>query len=327
MNKEPVYIYNKKTFEYEEVERKETPRSVKVMAFVLVSLLISLVYYYIYFDVMGMDDPRTAALMKENRELRERMDILGDELALREERLQDMKMRDNGVYRSLFGMEPISDEVRMAGFGGVDRYSRYDGNYSADLMKSVAEKTDILYSMASVQSESLDEISGISGGVFDLAAAMPAVSPVLTDGSCRLSSMFGRRRDPWTKIYRTHDGIDISGKAGTPIYATGDGVVSKIYNDAGGYGNYVMIDHGFGYRTRYAHLRSDCVEVGQKVKRGEKIGEMGNTGRSMGNHLHYEVIYMNRPVNPLNYFSLSVDSDIYLAMIQADSEELSDEKV
>lgn len=315
MSKRPVYKYDNETFEYKEVipKRRILKGILKGVAFAAAIFG----YYYIYTDVLHLESPETMFLRKNNEELQANMLILNSELQQRRQQLEELQLRDNKLYRPLFGMDEIPEDIRRAGYGGVDRYSEYSVYIAGNLMKSVASEIDGLYSMAYVQSRSLDEIHLSALKYDELAASMPTISPVVTDGSCRFSSSFGIRRDPWTGQSKRHDGIDISGKAETPIYATGDGIVEKVAFDIAGYGRYVIINHGFGYKTRYGHLHSAAVSEGQRVKRGEIIAGMGNTGgRSKGTHLHYEVIYKGRPVNPLNYFSMSMDSNLYRAMVE-----------
>ena len=164
--------------------------------------------------------------------------------------------------------------------------------------------------MAFIQSRSLDDIYELALRSDEMATAMPTISPVMTDGSCWYSSLYGTRVHPITGKKKTHDGVDIAGNMGTPIYATGDGVVERISYDMFGYGRYIMIDHGFGYKTRYG--------------KGDFIGTMGNTGRSTGPHLHYEIIYMGRTVNPLNYFNMKMDTVLYRYMVSGKGISYSD---
>jgi murein DD-endopeptidase MepM/ murein hydrolase activator NlpD len=164
----------------------------------------------------------------------------------------------------------------------------------------------------------LDEVSLLARRSEEMAQCIPSIPPVTTDkNKIRLVSRFGMRTDPFTKKPRFHHGIDLSSpKQGLPIYATGDGVVSKVAHDFMGYGNYIIVDHGFGYKTRYAHLKASLVYEGQLVKKGDHIAELGNTGRSKGPHLHYEVFYKNKTVNPLNYFNPDITPEEYSMMVK-----------
>jgi murein DD-endopeptidase MepM/ murein hydrolase activator NlpD len=180
---------------------------------------------------------------------------------------------------------------------------------------------DQLYKKAFIQSRSFDEVSQLAKNADEMALCVPAIPPVnIASKRIRFSSTFGYRPDPFNGAYRMHTGVDISGPVGEPIYSTGNGKVTEIGFDFFGYGNYIIIDHGFGYKTRYAHLKSSLITMGRSVKRGEQIAIMGNTGRSKGPHIHYEVIYRNRPVNPLNYYNRDIESDAFLALVSPASQ-------
>ena len=226
-------------------------------------------------------------------------------------------MRDDDIYRSLFGMNEIPQEVRNAGFGGVNRYAHYDDIDPHGVLKTTAVRIDVLLKKTYVQSKSFDEVAQLSRRAGEMASCIPAIPPMNPDTKkYRFSSSFGYRKDPFTGRSKRHTGVDFAMKPGFPIYATGDGVVESVKFELFGYGNQVVIDHGFGYKTRYAHLKSVGVGEGMKVKRGECIGLSGNSGRSSGPHLHYEVLYMGNHVNPANYFDLSITPEEYATMVQ-----------
>ena len=214
-------------------------------------------------------------------------------------------------------MHEIPAQVRNAGFGGVNRYSYLDGLDQGGLLKSTTVRMDVLTKKSYVQSKSFDEVAQLSKRAGDMASCIPAIPPINPDPSnYRLSSGFGYRVDPVYGRSARHTGVDFAMDSGNPIYSTGDGVVESVKFEFFGYGNHVVIDHGFGYKTRYAHLRNIGVVEGMKVKRGECIGESGNSGKSTGPHLHYEVIYKGSPVNPSNYYDLTITPEEYAAMVQ-----------
>ena len=232
--------------------------------------------------------------------------------------LEALELRDDDIYRSIFGMNEISSEVRNAGFGGVNRYGWLEEVDRDGLLRKTVIRLDVLTKKSYVQSKSFDEVALLSKRAGDMASCIPAIPPVSTDKSkYRLSSTFGYRTDPFTKKTKLHTGVDFAMKPGNPVYSTGDGVVESVSFEFFGYGNSIVIDHGFGYKTRYAHMKSISVVEGMSIKRGECIGETGNTGRSSGPHLHYEVIYKNRQVNPANYYDLDIAPSEYAAMVQA----------
>lgn len=227
-------------------------------------------------------------------------------------------MRDDDIYRSIFGMDEIPLEVRNAGFGGVNRYQRYDLIDNDGLLKKTAIRLDVLTKKTYVQSRSFDEVAALSKRAGDMASCIPAIPPISPDRKkYRLSSVFGYRSDPMSGRRTMHKGVDFAMKPGNPVYATGDGVVESVSFEFFGYGNSLVIDHGFGYKTRYAHLKSIGVVEGMKVKRGECVGQTGNSGKSSGPHLHYEVIYKDRPVNPYNFYDLDMTPEEYATMVQS----------
>ena len=233
-----------------------------------------------------------------------------------ESNLDELQIRDDDIYRSIYGMNEIPMSVRTAGIGGVDRYSYLDGLESSNSLKNTLLRLDRITRMTYVQSKSFDEIAAISKRAGDMASCIPAVPPIIPDPSkYTLTSPFGYRTDPFTGESRLHTGVDLAMKPGNPVFATGDGVIESVEFDFFGYGNCVNIDHGFGYKSRYAHLNTISVIEGMKVERGDKIGESGQSGRASGPHLHYEVFYKGERVNPANYFDLSMSKQDYIDMV------------
>jgi murein DD-endopeptidase MepM/ murein hydrolase activator NlpD len=199
----------------------------------------------------------------------------------------------------------------------VNRYERYDLMNADGLLKNTAIRLDVLTKKTYVQSRSFDEVAQLSKRAGDMASCIPAIPPINPDKrKYRLSSPFGYRSDPFSGRSTLHRGVDFSLKPGNPIYATGDGVVESVSFEFFGYGNSVVIDHGFGYKTRYAHMKSISVAEGMPVKRGECLGQSGNSGKSSGPHLHYEVLYKGRPVNPYNFYDLDMTPEEYATMVQ-----------
>jgi murein DD-endopeptidase MepM/ murein hydrolase activator NlpD len=214
-------------------------------------------------------------------------------------------------------MHEIPAEIRNAGFGGVNRYEHLEGLGKDELLKNTVMRLDMLTKKSYVQSKSFDEVALLSKRAGDMASCIPAIPPVVPDRKIyRLSSRFGYRSDHFTGRTKRHSGVDFALKPGNPVYATGDGVVESVKFEFFGYGNSVVIDHGFGYKTRYAHLKSIGVSEGMKVKRGECVGTSGNPGRSSGPHLHYEVLYKGNHVNPANYYDLTITPEEYSTMVQ-----------
>lgn len=294
----------------------------RVLAVLACSVAVAFFYFWLYTSVLGLELPKTVILRKQNAAWQARIAILQHNMDACEEILEGLEDRDEGVYRAIFGLNSIPDEVRNAGFGGVNRYSSLEQLGAGSDLQEAARRQDILLKRTSVQSESLDDISVLSAQAGNMVSCIPAVPPIVPDPkSFRVSSTFGGRTDPVYGGWRFHEGIDLAAKMRTPVYAPGDGVVEEVKYQFYGYGNVVIINHGYGYRTRYAHLNSVSVAEGMKVCRGDQIGEIGNSGKSTGPHLHYEVIYRGKKVNPTNYFDLSMPVDEYMAMIERRREE------
>lgn len=317
MSKYKKYILNPETLLYEEKEMPKRERYIRLGAAFLVSIAMTVLYFWIYIGVLGFDPPKTALLKKKNAAWSSRMEVMNYNMDQYESALSDLEMRNENIYRSIFGMNRIPEEVLNAGFGGVNRYSFLDGVGTNDVLKNTFMRLDVLTKRTYVESKSFDEVYNLSKQAGDMASCIPAIPPIVPEpGKYRLSSGFGGRRDPFRGSWRQHTGMDFSMKKGNPVYATGDGVVESVAFQFYGYGNQVVINHGFGYKTRYAHLSTVTVAEGMKIKRGDQLGEVGNSGRSTGPHLHYEVIYREKPVNPANFLDLSMAPDEYKSMVR-----------
>lgn len=310
------YTFNSKTLSYEVQKRSRKSRVMRSLLVFVGSILLSVFYFWLYVSVLGKELPKTTILKKRNAEWVSRMEVMNRQLDKHDEALTTLQMRDDDIYRSIFGMHEIPMEIRNAGFGGVNRYE-YLENEEYSLLRNTVVRLDVLTKKSYVQSKSFDDVAQLSKRAGDMASCIPAIPPVVPDKRIyRLSSTFGYRKDPFTGRSKRHTGVDFALKPGNPIYASGDGVVESVKFEFFGYGNSVLIDHGFGYKTRYAHLKSIGVVEGMKVKRGECIGESGNSGRSSGPHLHYEVIYKGNYVNPANYYDLTITPEEYSTMVQ-----------
>ena len=311
------YVFNSKTLSYEVKRRSKKSRFFRSLMLFAVSLGMAVFYFWLYAYVLDLEPPKTALLKKKNAEWCSRVEMLNRKLDESSEALTSLQMRDDDIYRSIFGMNEIPSEVRNAGFGGVNRYAHYDDVDPNGLLKKTAVRIDVLTKKTFVQSKSFDEVAQLSRRAGEMASCIPAIPPMNPDPKkYRFTSQFGYRRDPFTGRSKRHTGVDFAMKPGNPIYSTGDGVVESVKFELFGYGNQVVIDHGFGYKTRYAHLKSVGVAEGMKVKRGECIGLSGNSGRSSGPHLHYEVLYRGSHMNPANYFDLSITPEEYATMVQ-----------
>jgi len=236
--------------------------------------------------------------------------------------LADLENRDDNIYRSIFEAEPIPDNIRKAGIGGINRYKSLERfKDDAEIVINTSKKLDRLAKQLYIQSKSFDEIIELAKQKEQMLAAIPAIQPVSNKDLKRMASGYGMRIDPHYKTPAFHAGMDFTAPTGTPIYATGDGTVIRADRASRGYGNHVRIDHGFGYTTLYAHMSKTNVKVGSEVKRGEIIGYVGNTGKSVGPHLHYEVRKNDKPVNPINFYFSDLTPEEYDLVIQLSSQE------
>ena len=273
MAKTNKYTFNPRTLSYEIKKRSRRSRVLRSLAVFIISMVLSAVYLWVYVSVLEWELPKTVLLKKENAQWRSRMEVLNRHLDVCDESLVALQMRDDAIYRSIFGMHEIPAEIRNAGFGGVNRYEHLEGVGNNGQLRDLVMRLDVLTKKSYVQSKSFDEVALLSKRAGDMASCIPAIPPVVPDKKIyRLSSSFGFRSDPFTGRSKRHTGVDFALKPGNPIYATGDGVVESVKFEFFGYGNSVVIDHGFGYKTRYAHLKSIGVAEGMKVKRGECIG-------------------------------------------------------
>jgi murein DD-endopeptidase MepM/ murein hydrolase activator NlpD len=229
-------------------------------------------------------------------------DIVNDRIENINALLSEMQDRDDNIYRMIFEAEPIPSSVRKAGYGGTNRYEALGGYANSNIVTDIAKKIDIVESQINVQSKSFDDVYNMAKNKALMLSCIPAIMPVKDVDIYRISSHFGYRTDPFYKVQKLHSGIDFAGPIGTHIYCTGDGVVEKVIKGNGGYGNNIVVNHGYGYKTRYAHINKAYVKEGQKVKRGEHIADMGNSGKSTAPHLHYEVIKNDKAINPVNFF-------------------------
>ncbi|GAB4339587.1 MAG: M23 family metallopeptidase [Flammeovirgaceae bacterium] len=304
------YYYDTETCRYERVKVSYLDialNAVGVLFFcILVGFGLSLVYSK-YFP-----SRKEVSLMKENEELLYAYKLLQKEMESIQQMAKSLQERDDNIYRVVFEAEPIPSDVRMAGAGGSRKYQELidKGLSQEELIVSSLEKIDQLKRQMYIQTKSYDEIVELATNKAEMLASIPAIQPLSNKDLTRFASGFGLRLHPILKTKRMHAGVDFSAPQGTPIYSTGDGVVTKVEFDRG-YGKFVEIDHGFGYVTRYGHMSKFDVRKGQRVKRGFKIGEVGNTGLSTAPHVHYEVIHNDRHVNPIMYFFGDLTAEQY----------------
>jgi murein DD-endopeptidase MepM/ murein hydrolase activator NlpD len=285
----------------------------KLFTYFFTGIVISVAFYFLIFRFF--DSPKERMQKREIEQMKLRYEIMQNRINQVSSVLEDLKQRDDNIYRTIFEAEPIPRSVREAGFGGVNRYDDLEGFDNSSLVISTAKKLDKILKQIYVQSKSYDQIIPLALNKEEMLKSIPAIQPVANKGLERTSSGFGWRIHPWYKIKIFHYGFDFAAPIGTEVYATGDGIVESAGNSLHGYGINIIISHGFGYKTLYAHLSAFKIVSGQKVKRGDIIGLVGSTGLSTGPHLHYEVIKNDQKVNPANYFFNDLTPEQYEQII------------
>ncbi len=315
------YYYDHDTLSYREIKVTNKNRISGVLLFLLASFFFGITSLLILLNSDIINTPSEVAQKRSLENFKLQFDILNKKLGQLEKVIANIENRDNNLYRVYFEASPIPEEQRRAGFGGINRYKDLEGYDNSDLIINTTKRLDILTKQTVVQSRSLEEIESLSKNKASLIEAIPTIQPIKNKDLTRVASGYGYRIDPFTKIRRFHYGMDFTAKRGTPIYATGNGIVKRADNRSSGYGKHIRIDHGFGYVSLYAHLSKYKVRRGQKVKRGDIIGYVGNSGRSVGPHLHYEILKDNKKINPLNFYYGNLSAQEYEALITQSNQE------
>ena len=313
------YYYDTDTLSYRKIEVKKSDYYKRSIIGVLAVVLIAF-FGFIGFSQFLMS-PNERSQKRELDNLKLHFEIIEKRLAESSKVLAQLQERDNTIYRVYFEANPIPDEQRKAGFGGVNRYKYIDGFDNSAMIEKVTRELDILSKQMVVQSKSLDEIVVLAKNKKEMLASIPAIQPVANKELKRMASGYGYRIHPIYKTRKFHWGMDFSAPRGTPVYATGNGKIEKVKRSRRGYGNQVKINHGFGYKTFYAHLEKYTVRKNQKVKRGDLIGYVGTSGTSTAPHLHYEVIKGNRKLNPVYFYFSDLTPEEYDRMLELASQE------
>ena len=312
------YYYDTKTLSYKRIELSGLNKLKRLFYFLIGSAFTGLIMVIVFFQFF--DSPKEKRLNREIDALTTQYEIVEDKLNQVELVLDDIQNRDDNIYRVIFEAEPIPKSIRKAGYGGINRYENLKGYSNSELIINTSEKVDQISKQLYIQSKSYDEIIELAKNKADMLAALPAIQPVSNKNLSRMASGYGYRIHPIYKTRKLHAGMDFSAKTGTPIYATGDGKIYKVRKSRRGYGNHVIIDHGYGYKTLYAHMKKYVVRRGQKVKRGEVIGYVGSTGTSVAPHLHYEVHKDGRKINPVNFYYNDLNPKEYEKMLEISSQ-------
>tara|TARA_B100000963_G_C22640427_1_gene680067 strand:- start:2688 stop:3665 length:978 start_codon:yes stop_codon:yes gene_type:complete len=315
------YHFDSETLSYVPVESSRTVKISRLLIFFISSFLFGGIILFILLNTSIVNTPQELLLKREVQNYQLQFDLINRRVVQMENVLKNIEDRDNNIYRVYFEASPIPEEQRKAGFGGVNRYKDLEGFDNSNLIINTTKKIDILTKQLVIQSKSLDEILSLAKEKENLLASIPSIQPVQNKDLKRMASGYGWRIDPFTKKRRRHFGMDFSAVRGTPIYATGNGIIKRADNRASGFGKHIRIDHGFGYVSIYAHLDKYNVKRGQKVKRGEIIGYVGNTGRSVAPHLHYEIVKDGKKINPINFYYGNLSPDEFNILVQQASQE------
>lgn len=305
------YYYDPQTLSFNKVVKRKRTWLARVLLFLLSSAIFGSLVIFILFNTRFFFTPREIVQQREIRQYEVHLGLLNKKMEQMEQVLQNIEERDNNLYRLYFEAPPIPVEQRRSGFGGSNRYKDLEKFDNLSLLIDATKRLEILQKQLVIQSQSLDEITKLARDKEKLMSSIPTIQPIRNEDLTHMASGYGWRSDPFTKIRKFHHGMDFVAPRGTPIYATGDGVVTRADNKSSGYGEHIRINHGYGYETLYAHLSRYNVRPGQKVKRGDLIGYVGSTGRSQAPHLHYEVHKDGETVNPINFYYGSLTSEEY----------------
>ena len=312
------YRYNPETLKYEKVNLTWKERIVKTILFIGPTAILCIVSGFI--AVSFLESPKEVKLKREYNFLKQQNKMLNERIENAETVLAHVEEKDDYIYRSIFEADPYPSNIRKMGSGGINKYRKYEGYEVSDLVVGTSKKLDALEKRLYAQSKSFDEVIELAKQKEKMLASIPLIMPVNNKDLTRTGSGFGMRMHPILHFRKMHYGIDFTANRGTEIYATGDGKIEKIEKKRGGFGWHIIINHGFGYKTIYAHMsKFNNMRKGQNVKRGDVIGFVGNTGLSTGPHLHYEVVKDNKKVNPAHYLFKDLTAEEYELMLEISS--------
>lgn len=308
------YQFNKKSLQFEKVPITLKTRLLRLLSIIAAGSVFATVVIFLAYNFI--DSPKEKMQKREIEKLQMVIQEFDEKFGQVEAVVADMADRDDNIYRVILEAEPVPTAYRKAGYGGSDRYSRFEGYKSSEVLISAAKKLDKITSQLVVQSKSFDEVYSMAQNKQEMLACIPAIQPVSNTDLKRLSSYYGYRTDPIYKVRKFHSGLDFSAPTGTEVYATGNGIVKEVKSSRRGYGNQIVIDHGYGYETMFAHLYKFEVKKGQRVTRGQLIGQVGNTGKSTAPHLHYEIHKNGKTINPIYFFYNDLTPEEYEQVLE-----------
>ena len=315
------YYYDSENLAYRKIKTRKSKKFGVIMLFLLAAALFGLLSFVVLLNTPYFETPKDRLQAREIENLKLNYAILNKKMDQANDVIDAIEERDNNLYRAYFNKAAIPDSIRKVGLPGLNRYKKLEGYDNSQLVMNTTKRIDVLSKELVIQSKSLDDILKLAAAKSDFLSAIPAIQPVRNENLKQLASGFGYRTDPFTKVKKMHEGMDFTAKTGSPVYATGDGVIARADNSASGYGNHIVIRHGFGYETLYAHLSKYNARAGQKVSRGDVIGYVGSTGRSEAPHLHYEVHKDQKVVNPLNFYYGNISAVEYVAIAHLANQE------
>lgn len=311
-----TYYYNTESCNYEPVKVTRKDILLQIIGFLTISGILASGLIFLYQS--NFKSIKETRLLEENQRLTLDWQILQEELDASYQVVKGLEFKDDEIYRVILDAEPIPVSVREGGVGGSDRYGDIlkENVRQQDFIIKMYEEMESLKKKLYIQSKSYDHISELLTEKERMWASRPAIQPISNEELVRIASGFNPARfNPIAKRVMPHKGIDFTASKNTPIYATGDGRIGSAYRSST-YGNVIFLDHGYGYQTRYAHLEKFNVKVGDRVKRGQVIGYVGNTGRSVSDHLHYEVLFKGTHINPINFFQRDLSNEEYEKLIE-----------
>lgn len=308
------YKFNPESLSFDKIRLGARAILLRLLAYIIGSVIIAVVLNFLFG--LFFDSPKEKALKREIEQLTLQYELIDREMANLDRVILHLQETDDNLYRTIFGAEPIQATKRQAGIGGVNRYMELEGLNNSKLVIETSKKLDAIKKKVYVQSKSFDDLIGMAKEKEDMLRSIPAIIPVSTKDLTRIASGYGLRIHPVYKISKFHAGMDFTAPLGTVVYASGDGTVESVQSSKRGMGNYIIINHGFGYSSLYAHLESFNVKEGRKVRRGDVIGYVGNTGMSVAPHLHYEIKLNGVNVDPVNYFFNDLSPSEYETMIE-----------
>lgn len=308
------YRFDPESVSFEKESSPFRKRVLLSLGFVVTALLTGFAAFWVFSRFVN--SPKENQLIHENQALRANYELMDKKLNNLEAVLKDVQNRDDNLYRFLLNADPLPNELRNSGIGGVNRYKYLEQLPNTEIAKNTAKHLDKMLKQVYVQSKSLDEIEVLANQRKEMLASIPAIMPIRKELLRSPPSGYGMRLHPILGIRKMHSGMDFSAPSGSDIFATGDGVVTKVVKKRTGYGIYVVVKHNYGgYETLYAHMIRAKAKVGQKVKRGDVIGYVGSTGRSTAPHVHYEVHRNGKKINPINFYSNDLTPEEYEKII------------